>query len=50
MGGRLGWIEQGVRNPDVDDVANAEAWVFEQMRCLGIDFERVIVVESLGIQ
>jgi hypothetical protein len=47
--GRFGGVEHRVGCPDIADVLDAQAWVFEQVGGLGIDLERVPVVEQIEI-
>jgi len=45
MRGRLGRVEQRVSLPNVGNIGNTQMRVFEKVRGLSIDFERVIIVE-----
>jgi hypothetical protein len=48
--GRFGGVEHRVGCPDIADVLDAQAWVFEQVGGLGVDLERVLVVEQIEIE
>jgi len=48
--GRFGGLEHRVGCPDVVDVLDAQAWVFEQVGGLGIDLKWVLVVEQIEIE
>lgn len=42
---RLGGVEERIVDPDVVDVVKAEVRVLEQVRGLGVDLERVLLIE-----
>jgi hypothetical protein len=48
--GRFGWVEHRVGCPDIADVLDAQAWVLEQVGGLGVDLERVLVIEQIEIE
>jgi hypothetical protein len=48
--GRPGRIEQRVTGPDIIDVVDPQVRVLEQMRGLGVDLERVLLVEHARIE
>ena len=48
--GRFGGVEHWVGCPNIADVLDAQAWVFEQVGGLGVDLERVLVVEQIEIE
>jgi hypothetical protein len=50
MRGRFGGVEHRVGCPDIADVLDAQAWVLEQVGGLGVDLERVLVVEQIEIE
>jgi hypothetical protein len=50
MGGRFSGIKHRVGPPDLADVLDAQAWVFEQVRGLSVDLEEVVFVEQVQIE
>ena len=50
MGRRLGRIEERVRAPHVVDVLNPEVRVLEQVCGLGVDLERIVVIEQVDVE
>lgn len=40
----------GVGSPDLADVLDAQAWVFEQVCGLSVDFKGVVLVEQIQIE
>lgn len=50
MGGRFSGIKRRVGRPDLADVLDAQAWVFEQVRGLSVDLEEVVFVEQVQIE
>jgi hypothetical protein len=50
MCGRFGGVKHRVGCPDIADVLDAQAWVLEQVGGLGVDLERVLVVEQIEIE
>ena len=47
---RFGWVEERVGLPDVLNVVDSQSGVFEQVGCLPVDLERVVVVELIEIE
>jgi hypothetical protein len=45
-----GWIEQRVRTPYLVNVIDAEVGMFEQMRGLVVDLERILVIEQIDVE
>ena len=47
---RFGWVEERVGLPDILNVVDSQSGVFEQVGCLPVDLERVVVVELIEIE
>lgn len=47
---RFGWLEERVGLPHVLNVVDSQSGVFEQVGCLSVDLERVVVVELIEIE
>lgn len=46
----FGGVEERVTGPDVENVLHAQMRVFEQVRGLAVDLERVLLVEGVEIE
>ena len=44
---RLGRVEQRLASPDVIDVIDSEVRMLEQVRGLGVDLERVFLIQQV---
>ena len=47
---RFGRVEERVGLPDILNVVDSQSGVFEEMGCLPVDLERVVVVELIEIE
>lgn len=47
---RPGGEEERVTGPNPPNVIEAEVGVFEQVRCLRVDLERIVLVEEIEIK
>jgi len=50
VGRRLSRIEQRVGVPDFKDIIDTKGCMFEQVRSLSVDFERVVLIECIDIE
>jgi hypothetical protein len=50
MRGRFGGVKHRAGCPDIADVPDAQAWVLEQVGGLGVDLERLLVLEQIEIE
>jgi hypothetical protein len=48
--GRRCWVEKGVTGPDVVDVVDPEVGMLEQVGCLSVNLELILVAEEIGIK
>ena len=47
---RFGRVEDRVRLPDILNVVDSHSGVFEQVGCLAVDLERIVVIELIEIE
>ena len=48
--GRFGGVEHGIGYPHLVDVVDAQVRVFEQVSSLGVNLERILVIEEIEIK
>jgi hypothetical protein len=46
----LGWIEHRFAGPDIVDIVDPQMRVLEQVRGLGVDLERVFLIEQVELE